>query len=188
MRLLTLLALTRLAAADPLDDLLAKGEVTLVEKTSSGGVAKVTAMVDIAAPPEHVWGRLVDFEAYPQWMHGALKAQSTPAGADTVDVDFQVKAPGPNVKYSARITLDKASRTITAVATGKNLKGSRWVWQLEALPTGGTRVRREAKAGGIEDNWALDMLGEHKQVILLGINLASPVIEVRSLKEACEGR
>jgi hypothetical protein len=47
-------------------------------------------------------------------------------------------------------------------------------------------VYREAKAGGIEDNWALDMLGEHKEVILLGVNLASPVIEVRSLEKACE--
>lgn len=177
---------TGLAAAGPLDTMLARGEVTLVEENARGGVERVTALADIDAPPDRVWARLVDFGAYPRWMHGALKAEVTPVGPGVVDVDFLVKAPGPNVRYRARITLDEAARTITAVATGKNLQGSRWTWRLEPRPGGGTRVHREAKAGGIEDNWALDMLGEHKEVILLGVNLASPVIEVRSLKRACE--
>jgi hypothetical protein len=177
---------TLLALAGPLDTMLSRGEVTLVEDNGRGGVEKVTALADIAAPPDRVRAKLVDFDAYPGWMHGSLKAQSTAVGPGIVDVEFLVKAPGPNVRYTARITMDEATRTITAVATGRNLQGSKWIWHLEPLPGGGTRVYREAKAGGIEDNWALDMLGEHKEVILLGVNLASPVIEVRSLEKACE--
>ncbi len=187
MPLPLLLLAVGLAAADPLSELLQRGELSLVESTAGGGVARVTAIVDIAAPPQQVWDRIVAFDTYTAWMHGVLRATPVRVDDNTVDVDFLIKAPGPNVRYQARFTLDRGSNRITADATGKNLKGSRWVWQLEPRTDGTTRVFRESRAGGIEDNWALDMLGEHKEVILLGINLSSPVIEVRSLKRACEG-
>ena len=55
----------------------------------------------------------------------------------------------------------------------------------DALPGGGTRAVRGSRSRSIDDNWLLDMLGEHKKVLDLGINLSTPVLELRSLRSRC---
>jgi len=178
------LALSVPAHADRLDDLLARGEVVLVEADPDGAVRGVTAVTYVAAPPDAVWARLTDFGAYPTWMPGALQAESRPAGDGAVDVDWVLKVPGPNVKYTGHNDLDRAGWTITQEAISKNLRGSRWVWRLE--PAGeGTVVYREAFATQITDNWLLNQLDDYKGMLDIGINVASPVIEVQALARAC---
>ena len=60
------------------------------------------------------------------------------------------------------------------------------MWRLE--PSGeGTAVFREAYATAITDSWLLNQLDDSKGMLDIGINVASPVIEVQALARACEG-
>jgi hypothetical protein len=164
------------------------GTTAVVVETGAGGeLVNVVASIDLACPPDRAWDLLTDFSTYPEWMYGVVKAQATAAAPATVEVAFVLDAPGPNIRFRARFRMDSEARTVTGGAVGKQLSGSIWTWRLDPLPTGGTRAVRASRTRSIDDNWLIDLLGDHKQVLDLGINLSTPVLELRSLAERCDG-
>lgn len=176
---------TQPARADDLTELLTEGPLASVERSADGGLERIVAIVDTPTSPEAVWACITDFTSYPEWMPGAHKVTETRSEPAVVEHDWVLEVPGPNVRFSTRFLLNQPEWTITGTATSKNLAGSAWAWSLEPLPTGGTRVFRSSLSTGIADNWLLDMLGDHKVLLDLGINLASPVVEVGAVAEHC---
>lgn len=173
------------ARAGDLDALLDRGPVALVETGADGAFQRVVVYGDTVAAPEAVWACLTAFETYTEWMPNVARVKETRREEGLVEHDWVLAVPGPNVRFSTRFLLDPPSRTIRGSATSKNLSGSSWTWRLEALPDGGTRIVRTSLSTGITDNWLLEMLGDHKDLLDLGINLASPVVEVEAVRERC---
>lgn len=184
--LLMLALFARPALADRLDDLLADGPLVQVRDDGKGGVAEVTALIDVHAPVEAVWARVTDFAAYPSWMPGVLETTVRAPSSTSLEVDWILKVPGPNVHYTGTYELDRVRWTVRGRAIGKNLAGSWWTWTLESVSPTLTRIHRTALNTAIQDNWLLNSLGDHKAILELGINTASPIIEVQSVRKACE--
>lgn len=182
--LLLLLPLGSARASD-LDALLQRGPVAHVETRPDGSLERIVAYADTPAPPDRVWACLTAFDTYTEWMPGVARVKETRREGGLVEHDWVLAVPGPNVRFSTRFHLDPPTRTIRGSATSKNLGGSTWSWRLEARPGGGTRIVRTSRSTGITDNWLLEMLGEHKDLLDLGINLASPVVEVEAVRERC---
>ncbi len=176
-----------LAQASSVDALLQRGTVISVERSPSGALTQVTVMALVSASPEQIWAQISDFASYPEWMPGVhqTRVHDEPDEPQVV-VDWVLAVPGPNVRYTGRYQLDREHWTLSGEAISENLGGSAWTWTLE--PVGAqTRVIRTARSQSISDNWLLDMLGEHKSLLDLGINLASPVTEVEAVKARCGG-
>ena len=162
-------------------------EALVVETGPDGRLSNVVASADLRCSPDRAFALVTAFDTYSGWMYGVDKATVEQTAPDTVEVDFVLRAPGPNVRFRARFQMDPVARTVVGGAVGRQLRGSVWTWRIDPLPGGGARATRASRSRSIDDNWLLDMLGEHKHVLDLGINLSTPVLELQSLRARCDG-
>ncbi len=171
------------AAADPLDDLLARGELTLLETKPDGRLRQVTAMAVVRAPIDAVWARLADLAAYETWMPQVAKSTVVSASGNEVVADFSIAVVGPNVNFRQKLVLDPAAHTIRAEWVSGALGGSHWSWRLEARG-GHTLVERVLYTNVIDSNWIVRAVESEHHTMEYGINVATGVVELRGLKTA----
>ena len=101
--------------------------------------APLTATVDVDASPEKVWQLLGDLRRMPEFSPELRRV--VPLGRRTTGVGARilgVNRRGPAVwPTTSRVTRWEPGR---AVAWRTRESGATWVYELDALPTGGTRV------------------------------------------------
>lgn len=185
--LFALAALAPAHAADGLDALLARGEVTLLETRPDGRLKQVTAIGLVRAPVAAVWARLTDFGAYERWMPQVADSTVVSADGAVVVVDFSVAVVGPNVNFRQKLTLDEGSRTIRGEWVSGALQGSRWEWRLETRGDD-TLAYRTLYTNVVDTNWIVRQVEDEHHTLEYGINVATGVVEMRGLKEALEAR
>ena len=184
--MIPLLLLAALAHGGELDDWLARGEVSVFETQPDGHLRQVTDIIDLPAPTETVWNKLVDFETWPSWMRSVSQAKIVGRTGDAVDVQWEIAVVGPAVRFTGRYTLDKPGWAIRGVWTEGALQGSYWNWRLE--PHGATtRLYRTSYTNAVADNWLLRQLDDQGHTLEYGINAASGFLEVSALKRALGG-
>jgi ribosome-associated toxin RatA of RatAB toxin-antitoxin module len=177
------LALVLTAAADPLDDLLAKGEVSLLQTRPDGRVKEATAIAYIPRPVEEVWSKLVNFGDYANWMPQVAQSNVVSQNGDVVVADWSVAVVGPNINFRESMTLDAANHTISGVWVSGALPGSHWDWRL--VPKGsGTVVYRALYTNVVDSNWLVRQVEDENHTLEYGINVATGMVEIRSLKRA----
>lgn len=175
--------LTLAAHATTLDELLARGPVSVVQTAADGHLEQITVYGRVDAPVEVVWEKLVAFDAYESWMPQVDAADVTRATGDTVEVSWSIRVPGPNFKFTAAYTLDASARTIVATGTAGGLSGGKWQWRL--TPHGdGTLVERTTYASAVIDNWLVRQFDDAQHSLEIGLNAASPLLEVRGLQDS----
>lgn len=184
--LLLSLLLSPAAQAEDLADLLARGELALLETRPDGRVAQVTSIVDLDAPIAVVWAKITDFAAWKDWVPQVLESTATPQGADSLDVRWSIKAVGPPVRFTGRYTLDRARWTVRGRWLEGALEGSTWAWRLEDLG-GRTRLYRTAFTNAVADNWLLRSFDDDAHTLEIGLNAATGLIEAAALKRALSG-
>jgi len=177
------LVLSPAARADTLDSLLARGEVVLVETQPDGHLKQVTGISRVEAPAAEVWAKLVDFAAYPEWMSNCAKAEVTEQGENYAVVDWSVRVPGPNVKFSGRYDYDPETWTIIGTHTGGALEGSHWEWRLVS-DGDQTVMYRTVFSNVVADNWLVRQFEDEHHSMEFGLNAATPVIELIAVKNA----
>ncbi len=179
---------TALGGESPgLDELLARGELALVETHDDGSLNKVTVLSRIQAPRAVVWNKLADFENYVAWMPQVVKSQvvsrrESPEGTEVL-VDWSIKVPGPNVQFRTRYILDEAAGSIVGTWVSGALEGSQWEWRLLDEGTS-TMVFRISFSTAVADNWVLRQFDDDFHTLDVGINSATPIIEIKGLKHA----
>lgn len=176
------------ARAEDLPSLLARGPVALVETKADGRVSKVTAIAKVAATPDAVWAKLTAFQDYTAWMPQVVKSDvlsQSDGPPKTVVVDWSIAAPGPNIAFTATYTLDEAAHTIDGAWQSGALKGSAWSWRLVADGSG-TMVYRESYSAAVADNWLLTQFDDSAHTLELGLNAATPIVEVQALEKALQ--
>lgn len=175
------------AQAESLDAMLQRGEVTLIETHPDGALKQATAIGLVAAPVEAVWEKLTNFADYPQWMPKVEGVRVTAKSATVFEVAWSLGIAGPNVNYTGRYTLDKASWTIRGTWVAGELEGSRWDWRLEPV-SGGTVVYRVVYSNVVGSNWLIEQVVDEDHTLEYGINSATGVIEIQGLKRALAAR
>jgi ribosome-associated toxin RatA of RatAB toxin-antitoxin module len=170
-------------AGDELSALLARGPVTLVETKEDGRVKAVTSIAQLDAAPDVVWKKIVAFDDYTAWMPQCVQSTVTSTSGSTVTVDWSIDAPGPNVNFSATYELDEAARTVKGKWLAGALEGSTWEWQL--VPSGsGTLVYRVTFSSAVSENWVLRQFDDPSHTLELGLNAATPIVELQALQKA----
>jgi ribosome-associated toxin RatA of RatAB toxin-antitoxin module len=173
------------AGAEELASLLARGPVALVETRADGHVDRVTALAHIDAPPDRVWSTIVDFGSYVAWMPQVEGSTVTSQTDHTTVVDWSIATPGPNVTFTASYALDPVNRTVAGTWVAGALEGSHWDWQL--VPDGsGTLVYRTCFSSAVSDNWLLKQFDDSAHTLELGLNAATPIVELKALQQALE--
>jgi hypothetical protein len=132
-----------MARGATLDDLLAKGPVSVVETQPDGRLKRITVYARVDAPVDAVWARLVGFAAYPQWMPQVDSSTVLSQSASTAEVAWSIKVPGPNFKFTARYQMDAATHSVTVTGTAGGLSGGEWEWHLSPM---GITVRGDRSA------------------------------------------
>ncbi|MDP2317642.1 MAG: SRPBCC family protein [Pseudomonadota bacterium] len=178
-----LLLASRPVAAETLDDLLARGELTLLETKPDGRLRQVTAMGLVRAPIDVVWAKLTNLAAYETWMPQVADSTVVSTAGNVVVADFSIAVVGPNVNFRQKLTLDPTTHTIQAEWVSGALGGSRWSWQLEARD-GATLVRRMLYTNVVDTNWIVRAVESEHHTMEYGINVATGVVELRGLKTA----
>jgi ribosome-associated toxin RatA of RatAB toxin-antitoxin module len=177
---------SRPVAADSLDALLAKGEVTLLETRPDGRLRQVTALALVHAPIDVVWKRLTDFAAYETWMPQVVDSTVVSTVADTVVVDFSVAVVGPNINFRESHVLDPVAHTVSGTWVSGALQGSHWDWKLETHGAD-TLVSRVLYLNVMDTNWIVRQVDDEHHTMDYGINVATGVVELRGLEKALAG-
>ena len=103
-------------------------------------MARVEVMVDIKAPPEKVFERLVKFEEHPKWVKNVQSAKQTTAGPAAVGTRFSqaVKFMGRTMAIEGEIAELQANRHMLWKVSGPVTGTMSW----DLTPEGqGTRLR-----------------------------------------------
>lgn len=132
----------------------------------------IETRVDIAAPPEVVWGVLTDFEAYPEWNPGLVGMTG----------ELEV---GQTLRFSSDATDDALTfePVVREVRPGQHLRweGSLLVpglfdgehaFDLEPLPGGGTRLTQSEHFRGVFVPFLTGWLDDGTRQDFLGVNAA----------------
>ncbi|MDP2308647.1 MAG: SRPBCC family protein [Pseudomonadota bacterium] len=175
------------AAAEALDDLLARGEVTLLETRPDGRLHQVTAMGLVHAPIDVVWQKLIAFATYEAWMPQVADSTVVSTEGNVVVVDFSVGVVGPNINFRQKLTLDPAAHVITGEWVSGALQGSRWSWRLEARGSD-TLAHRVLYTNVVDTNWIVRAVESEHHTMEYAINVATGVVELRGLKKALGGK
>jgi carbon monoxide dehydrogenase subunit G len=176
------------AEANPLDDLLARGEVTLLETYADGKLKKATAVTRIAAPIDAVWAKLVDWGAYEVWMPQCEDSTVVSNADGVATVSWDIAVVGPNVKFTGRYVMDPATHTIRGQQVAGALSGSTWEWKLTAEGPTTTLVEHAVRLNVVETNWIVRQVEDKEHTLDYGINISSAVVEARGLKRALGGK
>lgn len=181
--MLGLLLLVLPAQSLSLDELLARGEVTLLETLPDGRLRRVTAISRLPVAPDVVWARLTDWAAYKGWMPQVAASNLVSLEGEVAVVDWTIAVVGPNVSFRARYEMDPVKRVIHGEQVSGALSGSVWDWSLTAEP-GGTLVERCIKSNVVESNWIVRQVEDSNHTMDYGINVATAVVEQRGLRNA----
>ncbi len=185
--LLALAALPGVAGADGLDDLLKKGELTLLETLADGSLKQATCISNVNAPIDRVWAVITDFATYKDWMPQVRTSTvvsssylGTGAGTHLV-IDWTLGVVGPDVSFRQEVDVDPVAHRVYQHQLSGALPGSYWMWELQQ--TGETTiVRRTVRNNVVDSNWVVKQVEDENHTLDYGINSAVGVIEVRGLK------
>lgn len=182
-----LVATPRFARADTLDDLLRKGEVTLLETLPDGRLKQATCIARVDVPLERVWSTLTDFAAYKDWMPQVRTSSvvstallGTGGGTHLV-IDWTLAVVGPDVSFRQEADVDPIGHRVYQHQVSGALPGSYWIWELERAGDT-TIVRRTVRNNVVDSNWVVKQVEDENHTLDYGINSAVGVIEVRGLK------
>jgi uncharacterized protein YndB with AHSA1/START domain len=132
--------------------------------------------VDIAAPPERVWGVLTDVESWSEWTSTVTSVRRLDDGPLRPGSRAKIRQPRiPETEYV--VTELEPGRSFTWVAAGPGvLTTARH--DAEALPGGGTRVRLSVTQSG----WLGSLMGRFYR----GLTDRYLANEANGLKARCE--
>lgn len=171
------------AHATTLDELLARGELSLLETWPDGRLRMTTAIARVDAPADRVWAMLTDFAGYERWMPQVTDSTVLSSDERSALVDWTIAVVGPNIAFRGRYQLDRARWTITGAQESGALAGSTWEWRLE--PEGErTLVYRSVRSNVVETNWIVRSVEDENHTLDYGINVATGVVELRGLIRA----
>jgi hypothetical protein len=115
------------------------GEVVIRElPTGSDGAVRVLAVVDIEAPPEAVWGALLDFQARKAANPAVQSVEPyKPATATELHYRWHISKYGADIVYHNRYVVDRAKGRMVHdldAAQPNDLVASRGVYDLAPSP------------------------------------------------------
>jgi ribosome-associated toxin RatA of RatAB toxin-antitoxin module len=180
--LLTMLLLTQ--NNDSMMPLLARGQLVLVEPASDGKFGSATAIVTVDAAPEKVWATLLKMEDFKEFMPKVITSEVLRREKNEMDFHFVIEVPGPDTDYNIRYTKDDAKMTLTGTWMKGDLKGSRWLWKVEALPDGRTLLSQQLSLKNFSSLAA--SVEDEQQTITVGVNVSSAIAGTKALKRRCE--
>lgn len=171
------------ARADELGALLSTGPLVRLETDASGKFKEALAIADVDAPVDTVWRVLTDFGTYAQWMPRVKSCAVTKDGADSL-LDIKLDTPLVSTRYTNRMTVDDAKKTIKVRQEKGDLKGSRYHWRV--VPLGERRAR--IYYGGVVKNFSslAEGLEDDQQTITIGINVVSLMAAIKAVKVRAE--
>jgi hypothetical protein len=125
---------------------------------------RIETEIMIAAPPERVWGSLVDLSGYAAWNPYLVCVEGVAEPGATITVHSR-PVPGGHVMVQPVLVVavepPRAMRGEGGLPDREQFKGDHW-WVLETVGTGATRLRHfEHFTGAL----APAILGQHREVI-----------------------
>ncbi|MHB8876688.1 MAG: SRPBCC family protein [Myxococcaceae bacterium] len=175
-----------LAQSDTLAPLLSRGPLVLVEEDASGKFGQATGIVQIDAPPEKVWATLLAMEKFTEYVPKVTTSEVLRREGNEFDVRFVLDVPGPDTDYTIRYSKDDAKREIKGSWVKGDLKGSKWLWKVEAAPGGKSLLSQQLHLKNFSS--ILQSVEDDQQTITVGVTVSSALAAIKAVKRRCEGR
>jgi ribosome-associated toxin RatA of RatAB toxin-antitoxin module len=179
--MISLVPLMLLAQVD-MTPQLEKGPLVLVEETK-GKFTQASSMVLVDAPPEQVWEIVKAQAKFKDFVPKVLESEMKPQGTDH-EVHFVIEVPGPDTDYAIRYTIDDAARSMSGAWAKGDLKGSRWVWKVEAAPGSKTLLTHSIALKNFSG--IAQSLEDDNQTITVGVNVSAALAVTKAVKKRAE--
>lgn len=102
-------------------------------------MAGATRSIVINAPMEKVFGVIIDYEKYPEFLPEVKKIRLSNRKENTVDVQYEAEIV-KTIKYTLRLKEEKPSKVSWTFLEGEFMKDNKGGWVLEDLGGGKTKA------------------------------------------------
>lgn len=109
-------------------------------------MAGASKSIDINASIEKVFGIIVDYEKYPEFLDEQTGAKVLSRNGNVVDCEFKLKVI-KEITYTLRLTETKPTALKWSMLKGEMMKSNDGGWQLESLGDNKTRATYSADIG-----------------------------------------
>jgi len=169
----------------PMQPLLSRGEVALVETGGGGVLRQVGLFAKVDASPDRVRGVVADPARYPDFVSNVDSCDVVERSEERTVYDMEIDS--PIFDLDGRMELSRrADGSLRVSCTEGDLSGARWGWEFRPMGSGSA-----AAYFGITDmaraNIVLRRLIAKEPFFDHGLNVGAKLIMLRAIKERAEG-
>ncbi len=171
--------------------LLERGMVSLVEShEKSGRLQQVTVIGLVNAPQEIVWQVITDYPNYTRIFSNLDELEVVKKDGDDVILEYELEVPGPNLEYRLRHHhVPMRTLEISLADDEGDLQTGAWRYDLLPFDNGKkTIVIYTLYTDVRETSWVIRQVLKSNPTAEHGLNVATGIITIRSVKKEAEKR
>ena len=166
--------------------LLKRGELSLIESNSKGGLKQVTMAVLINAPSEKVYDTITDYANFKRFMPNIADINVGKTEGDTTEIDYEIDVPIKNIKYTLRHRHTPKKSVEMSLVKGDIKTGS---WRYDLFPVGEKTVMFYSLVTDVsETSWLVKQVIRSQPTMGHALNVATGIVIVKAVKLEAERR
>lgn len=175
-----------------LGNLMADGQILIIDEKPNGVLEMVTGGIIINAPPDKVYAVLTDYSKYTQYMPSTVGCEVTKEDKDSKDIKYDIEFKFSVLKFKVSYTLNqtfkknKEIRWSLVSSEGNKLKDTYGAWQLFPLAGGGTAAFYSVYSDLKSMNIIIRKLFEAEPSMEISVNASSCVLVLKAVKNRVE--
>ncbi len=170
-----------------LKDLLAHGQLALVESYPDGTLMQTAILGVVNAPKAKIAAIVQDPAKYPEFIPNFAEQIVTPKGDHQLHMAWELEVPITNLEGTSLMTIEPDG-SVDVVATGGDIKRGRWRWEFSPFGEGRTIPVHYAYSDVRESSWVTKKLVQKEPLFEHGIVMASGTVALAAMKARAEGR
>lgn len=173
-------------------NLMADGQLIIIDEKPNGVLEMVTGVIIINAPPDKVYKILTDFSKYTEYMPSTVGCEVTREDKNSKDIKYNIEFKFSVLKFRVSYTLNqtfipnKEIRWSLISSEGNKLKDTYGAWQLFPLSGGGTVAFYSVYSDLKSMNVIIRKIFEAEPSMEISVNASSCVLVLKAVKQRVE--
>jgi ribosome-associated toxin RatA of RatAB toxin-antitoxin module len=172
--------------ARALDPLLRRGYVSLVESFPDGRLRQASIVTYAHAPVDRMMAVANDPARYHEFMAGVRRSPVLNKEGRSVVYEMEVEVPLLNLNFTSR-AVQTGPYSIRTRSIGGDLEDARFAWDLAAAGPRRTLVLHSLNSDARRTSWLLRRLIQREPYYEHGMNVATGLVIVRTVRGRAEG-
>ena len=167
--------------------LLKRGEVSLIYSNDDGSFQQSTVLTIVNAPREKVIEIAHDADKYPEFVPNLERYKLEKSDKGYNVIDYEIDLPLMNIEGLMKMKIG-AAHSVAMDALKGDIERGKWLWTFGGLNEETTIIAHYSYVDITKASWFISKLVEIQPLFEHGSVTALSMVQVRAIKERCEGK